>query len=87
MAVNDFEKTDEEWGIYPNPFSGQTIIKSNKYKLQRILVRDIIGNVVLQLAVNDYQSVLDMHGFSKGVYFVSIEDETQNMVNRKIVMQ
>ncbi len=36
---------------------------------------------------NQKSATIDMSSYSKGIYFVRIEDENKNMMNRKIVLQ
>ncbi len=74
--------------IYPNPFSSTSTISFNEeQKNTTIKITDILGNTILLSTINNRQSSIDMSGFAKGIYFVRIEDEKKNVVNKKIVVQ
>ena len=52
-------------------------------------IRDMTGRVVNDkwLMVNGKSATIDMNGFTKGIYFLRIEDEKMNAINKKIVVQ
>jgi Secretion system C-terminal sorting domain len=80
--------TNNEITISPNPTTSQTIITfSSEQKNTKLKVLNVLGETIQQLTTNNQQLILDMSGFAKGIYFVRIEDEKKNVVNRKIVVQ
>ncbi len=74
--------------ISPNPFSTLTTITfSSEQKNTIIKVVNVLGETIQQLTTSNQQLTLDMSNVAKGIYFVRIEDEKKNVVNRKIVVQ
>jgi hypothetical protein len=86
LEINNFKDIT----ISPNPFKSTTTITfSEEQKNTIIKVCDVTGRMVNDkcLMVNGKSVTLDMNGYAKGIYFVRIEDEKKNVVNRKIVVQ
>jgi PKD repeat protein len=78
--------------ISPNPFTSQTtILFSEQQKNTTIKIMNVLGECVLvpppSLQGGGKGVVVDMTGFSKGIYFVRIEFENKKVVNKKIVVQ
>lgn len=73
--------------LYPNPVSEQFTITSTNYKGCNISIIDVLGNVVYQSKLFNQQSIINMSGQSKGIYFVKIDDENKNTINKKIIVR
>ena len=75
--------------ISPNPANGVFTISATGTKIKEVRVMDVTGRIVNseQLIFNCTSTAIDMIGYAKGIYFVRIEDEQKNVVNRKIVLQ
>ncbi len=72
--------------ITPNPFTSQfTISFGEEQKNTTIKIMNPLGECIQQLATNNQSLTLDMSGYAKGIYFVRIEDEKKNIVNRKLI--
>ncbi|MGK0364930.1 MAG: hypothetical protein ACI85O_001990, partial [Saprospiraceae bacterium] len=72
--VKDFDGIN----IFPNPSTGLvTVDVEGDYNL---ILRDVIGREVLRRTLNG-RSTLDLSGFSRGVYFVFVENEDGELVN------
>ena len=70
--------------IYPNPTQGVLNIVSKNQNLTSIRVVDITGKVLLNLNnINIGQTSLDISSFSKGIYFLSLNDKA----TKKIIKQ
>jgi hypothetical protein len=87
-SVGINENQEIELNIYPNPFTSTTTISfSEEQKNTSLKITDVLGNVVLQSIINNHQYTIDMSGYANGIYFVRIEDEKKNIINRKIIKQ
>ena len=74
--------------VSPNPFTNQTTITfANEQKNTSVKVMNVLGECIQQLTTNNKQFTLDLSSFAKGIYFVRIEDENKNVVNKKIVKE
>lgn len=81
-------KYSNEISMSPNPFIEQIIITfTEKQKNTSVKVMNVLGECIQQLTTNNKQLILDMSSLAKGIYFVRIEDENKNVVNRKIIKE
>jgi len=86
-SISQFAKGDFV-SISPNPFNAQlTISFGEEQKNTTIKVMNMLGECIQQQTTNKQQLTLDLSGFANGVYFVRIQDEHNNIVNRKVVKQ
>ncbi len=74
--------------IYPNPTSGTVLIQLDAIGLQNVSVIDLLGN---ELQTENWNATgsqleLDLSSLASGVYFISIQSETVNVV-QKIVLE
>ncbi len=86
VGINDLS-SENEISLYPNPTTGKFQISSSTIDIKNIKVMNVIGECVFQSTVNNPKSVIDLSGFEKGIYFVQIIDEKNNVMNKKIVVQ
>ncbi len=87
LGIASLSNSNNDIMIYPNPSTGLFTVSSLKHKVQNIKVLNILGEEVLQSTINNQQTIIDLSGYRKGLYFVQITDENKNMVNRKIVVE
>lgn len=74
--------------IFPNPFTEQTTIAfSQEQKNTTIKITDIIGKEIKTINFSGKLCTIEKGTMNAGVYFVRIEDENKNIVNRKIIVQ
>ena len=55
--------------IYPNPSSSELTINTTS-SIQRILLKDIFGKIILNTAPNSYNFILNTSDFSSNLYFI-----------------
>ncbi len=69
-------KTLQDIGVqlFPNPASEALYINLNTIGLNKISITNMLGSEVLNTTINNSEK-LDLTGFSRGVYFVGIENE------------
>lgn len=77
VGIDDIEKPEINFSVYPNPTSGQTSVKLNIDRSSdvKLKVMDITGRVVFTqesyLTAGDHNIKLDLANLSKGVYVLS----------------
>ena len=87
VSVSEVEQNNAV-SISPNPFTNSTTITfANEQKNTSVKVMNVLGECIQQLTTNNKQFTLDLSSFAKGIYFVRIEDENKNVVNKKIVKE
>jgi len=88
VGSKEIIKDENGISIYPNPFTSTTTITfSEEQKNTSLKITDVIGQTILQSTITNQQYTIDMSSFAKGIYFVSIQDENKNIINRKIIKQ
>jgi hypothetical protein len=70
--------------IYPNPASNILNISSNE-TLNRIVLRDVTGRLILDVNPSSLQINLDVSGLSTNMYFVECFDDKGSTVKRVFV--
>ncbi|MBK8956386.1 MAG: right-handed parallel beta-helix repeat-containing protein [Saprospiraceae bacterium] len=67
-----------EIDIFPNPASDVLSIRSNIFKLYKIRIIDIYGNILFDSFSDFYHTTIDISNFSKGIYMInfSMEDNS-----------
>ena len=71
--------------ISPNPATTEVTINFGKAERYDVLLCNTLGEILFQTTTNTEQMEIDVRDFSKGIYFVSVRDEKNNLVVRKIV--
>lgn len=69
--------------IYPNPTSGKVFIDGLGIE-SMISVFDVFGNEIFEIQ-NTMENSVDLSSQPKGIYFIKIESETQNHIERVIL--
>ncbi|MFC2089703.1 glycosyl hydrolase [Bacteroidota bacterium] len=64
---------------YPNPVD-EFLYISLVNNSGNIYVRDILGNLIEQFTVVDYNVLIDMKNFHAGIYFIIVQDDSDNTV-------
>jgi glucose/arabinose dehydrogenase len=70
--------------IYPNPSNGSMSINSSLI-IKTISITDIMGKEVHTSNPNSFNKKLTLNNISKGMYFVKIETQSGNNINRIII--
>jgi hypothetical protein len=73
--------------IFPNPVADELKIESAKYKLVSIKVFDLLGKELIACSPGNNQSAVNVYQLPAGIYFVRIEDDKKNVVNRKVIKE
>lgn len=72
--------------VFPNPNSGQFVIKSSKIP-DLISVSDLIGNEIIQIIPMDFATDVSLDGFSAGVYYVHVSSNNITQHIKIVVTQ
>ena len=87
VGVNEHEKSNEEYSIYPNPTSDYINLKIPHYKNYnnfRYKIVDLNGRVVLSNTINEPIKTVDLVSLSDGLYFVQIYESNNLLYSSKI---
>jgi hypothetical protein len=75
--------------VYPNPFDGQIVIEYDSDLPYSVELRDLLGRVVYKSnLVNETEDIFIFNPaefISKGVYFISVIENSEVILNKKIV--
>lgn len=85
ITANEFSSSIS---IFPNPFTSETtILFTREMKNTTVKIVDILGKEIKAINFTGKQLILEKGTIKKGIYFVQISDENQNVLNRKIIIQ
>lgn len=73
--------------VYPNPSNTIIYMQIENKAIHTIKLLDRIGNVIYEENNSSSKAQIDITRFQKGLYFIQIEDENQNIYNDKIIVQ
>lgn len=79
-------KTLQDIGVqlFPNPTSEALYINLNNSGLNKISITNMLGGEMLNIAINNSEKI-DLTRFSKGVYFVSVENELGKTIQKVLI--
>ena len=80
-------ETFNDVALYPNPSSSSITISSNESNLQRVVILDLNGGIVLEQSEQSSATMIDIVNFAKGIYVVKIELESGQFITKKLVKQ
>lgn len=83
-AIGELERVGS-LSIYPNPTCGMVTISVDDSLGFEYHVFDFTGKTVLKGKAQDHVTSIDLSGFSKGIYFISVLAETQCLMQKVIV--
>ncbi len=76
-------------GVYPNPNEGIFEVKSTKYKMKRVEVYNVMGEIIriYELGIRNESTIkIDISNESSGIYFVAVETE-KGILRKKFVKE
>ena len=83
LGLNNDKKSDLK--LYPNPSDGQLHIESSEVN-SRLIVRDLVGQIVLNKLINSKKDQLDL-GLNNGIYIYQVVN-SRNLINSgKLIVQ
>jgi hypothetical protein len=72
--------------VYPNPFS-ENITVDNAEMVTRVVITNLIGQVVMDMPMNGSQQTIETGNLNKGVYLITFMANNGERVVRKMVKQ
>ena len=85
-AVNE-TSSGLSFSISPNPSTGEFQVRGLNFNVEKIVVTDVLGNLVKTTGINNKLSVVDLSGNPKGIYFIKAMDENGGFGVKKIIIQ
>lgn len=91
VGLSKNSNTALSFNVSPNPTNGITMININAAKASnaKVMVMNAIGQVVYEkntdINVGSNNIQMDVRGFASGVYYISVESNTGNMVKKLVV--
>lgn len=78
---------NQEFEIYPNPFTSETNINFSEEQTHTIIkIMDVLGKEIKTISFTGKQLIIEKGEMKEGIYFVQVKTE-KGAVNRKIVIQ
>ncbi len=71
--------------IYPNPSNGMFELEMNNGKFSNVKVFDLLGNVIYSSETSAAKAHINLSQITDGVYFITVIDENNNSITKKIV--
>jgi C1A family cysteine protease len=76
-GIASFTNPEDNISIYPNPANDNVTVENNNFTIgQTISVYDIQGQLLLQQPMQQAKTNIDISIFSKGLYFLKVENGT-----------
>ena len=72
--------------IFPNPTSGILSLESAKDNIQKIMITDISGKLIIEKTEMQQTQTIDLSGFESGVYILSIQTDKE-VFSSKIIKE
>ena len=76
---------DGELSVIPNPVSSGTLMINTSLLIEKIEIYNILGEKIM--LTTTASGVIDVSGFTKGVYILKIYDNKKNAFNRKVIIE
>jgi len=73
--------------IYPNPSTGNFILRQNGTNKIEIEIYNIVGELIYKTQLGNQQTTIDLSKEAKGIYFVKATDTYKNITYKKIILQ
>ena len=83
-ALSNSEINDINITIFPNPATNEIIVIGDLANSSKLILTDNIGRIVSAININKNNNThkIDIRNLSKGIYFISIDD---NKTIKKVV--
>ena len=75
-----------EFLVFPNPFiSDLTILSKDLYGVKQIFIYDQTGKIIFQESFKEFSKNINLSAISKGLYFLTINDDFGKIYHQKLV--
>jgi hypothetical protein len=79
--------SESEISLYPNPGTGNLYLKLNSYRNVTVRVYDLLGNIVMEQAIDQELSTLNLGAQASGIYLVTIANGNELLSTKRIVKE
>ena len=78
----DVQSVDAAKGfqIYPNPTEGVVYLQGEEMNGKLVSVYNALGELVIQQTITDTKTMIDISGFSTGLYLVNVEGKVERLL-------
>ncbi len=84
----NFSDNSQGLTVSPNPFSSETVITfSEEQKNTTIKITDVLGKEFHSFAFSGKQLTIEKNELKAGIYFLQANDQQNNTINKKIMIQ
>ncbi len=80
-------KDSENIELYPNPTSGELILKTEQKENLIFEIYNVIGQQILKQKITEAETKIDLKEQANGIYFVKVLEEGKTIYNLKIIKQ
>lgn len=89
LILSTPEVEDLKLSLFPNPVKDKLFVNANNLQFTGWAVcTDVCGRTMQHVAVNNGTAVINMEGFSNGLYFITIQNNTRRTVlTQKVLKQ
>ena len=89
LGVNDNSLETRQFLLYPNPTKETVTIQSDKMNLTGYEVIDMTGQIITKrtIEIPNNKILLDVIGYSKGVYFVNVFENGNKFTTEKLIVE
>lgn len=86
-SVNDIYGYSSGVMVYPNPASDEIRVESSRFKMQSVKIYDMLGAQIMHHNLNNStHAIFNVQALPAGIYFVTVQDEKNNLVSRKLII-
>lgn len=86
LAVAEFQKTNNEFSISPNPASSTFTINSTiAFAGRQVEIYNLLGEKIFSTTLSQKDEMIDVEHFSPGLYFVKIRNGENSCVKKLVV--
>jgi len=68
--------------VFPNPTTGKLFVQSSMFKVQSVEIYDVMGKMQKSIKAEEQNVVIDISGFSNGIYFLKINNKTLKIIKQ-----
>ncbi len=86
-SVNQIDKNADQITVFPNPFSTETVLKTNFFlKNAKISILNSLGMEVFQINnVHGQSVIIKQNNLHSGIYYITIIQENKNLTTKIII--
>ena len=85
IGISENTITQNIFSTFPNPATSEIVLDFSRAAYYSVQLLNTRGEILIQATTSVEQIKIDLRDFSKGVYFVSVRDDKNNLAVRKIV--